>query len=87
MIAIEGVHESKMTGLETREIPAANWAVFTAKGPLPHSIVNVLSEIYQKWFPETGFAQANAPMLEVYLPGNPSGKDYVCEFWVPVIKK
>jgi AraC family transcriptional regulator len=54
---------------------------------MPHAIVNVLSRIYQEWFPSTGFEQANAPVLEVYLPGDISAEDYKCEVWIPIVKK
>jgi AraC family transcriptional regulator len=87
MAAIEHVEGSAEAGLDIREIPAANWAVFTSVGPMPHAIVNVLSRIYQEWFPSTGFEQANAPVLEVYLPGDTSAEDYKCEVWIPIMKK
>ena len=86
MIAIEYDENSAETGFDTRVIPSANWAVFTSVGPMPQAIVNVFSRIYQEWFPATGFQQANAPILEVYLPGNPSAQDYKCEVWVPIMK-
>jgi AraC family transcriptional regulator len=87
MIAIKDVHHSAESGFDSRVIPASYWAVFTSIGPVPHAIVNVLSRICQESFTETGFEQANGPMLEVYLPGNPSAQDYKCEVWVPIVKK
>jgi AraC family transcriptional regulator len=87
MVAIEDVNNSTEAGFDMREIPAANWAVFTSVGPMPHAIVNVIKRIYQEWFPSTGFEQANAPVIEVYPPGDPSAQDYKCEVWVPVVKK
>jgi len=87
MIAIENVNNLATNDFETRVIPAANWAVFPSVGPMPYAIATLLSKIYQEWFPETGFVQANAPMLEVYFPGDPSAQDYKCEVWVPIIIK
>lgn len=87
MIAIEDVNNSPERGFDIRVIPSSNWAVFTSEGSMPDAIVNVLSKIYQEWFPATGYEQANAPMLEVYFPGNTSDKDYKCEVWVPIVKK
>lgn len=87
MIAIEDINNSAAAGFDIREIPSVTWAVFTSVGPLPYSIVNVLRRIYQEWFPATGFEQANAPMLEVYLPGDTCSEDYKCEVWVPIVKK
>ena len=87
MIAIEDVNKSKDTGFETREIPAATWAVFTSIGPMPHALQKVWERIFQEWFPSTGFEHADAPELEVYLPGDPSSQDYKCEVWIPIVKK
>lgn len=85
MIAIEDVNNSKNTDFETREIPAATWAVFTSIGPMPHAVQKLWERIFQEWFPATGFKHANAPEIEVYLPGNPSSQDYKCEVWIPVV--
>jgi AraC family transcriptional regulator len=87
MIAIENVNHAAAASFNTREIPAASWAIFTSVGPMPDAIVNVLKRIYQEWFPATGYEQANAPVLEVYLPGDPTAQDYICEVWIPIIKK
>jgi AraC family transcriptional regulator len=87
MIAIEDVKHTADTGFDTREIPAADWAVFPSIGPMPQAIVNVLSEIYQEWLPSSSFKQATGPIIEVYPPGNPSAPDYHCEIWIPVVKK
>jgi AraC family transcriptional regulator len=87
MIAIEDVNNSKDTCFEIREIPASTWAIFTSVGPMPHSIQKVWERIFQEWFPATGFEHADAPELEVYLPGDASTQDYKCEVWIPIIKK
>lgn len=87
MIAIEEVNNSKDTGFQTREIPAATWAVFTSEGPMPHAIQNVWARVYEEWFPSAGFEHADAPEIEVYLPGDSSAEDYKCEVWIPIVKK
>ncbi|HZK83545.1 MAG TPA: GyrI-like domain-containing protein [Desulfosporosinus sp.] len=84
MIAIENVNNLRSTEFDTRKIPAATWAVFTSVGPLPNTIIDLWSKIFQEWFQATGFEQGNAPMLEVYPPGNTSALDYKCEAWVPI---
>jgi AraC family transcriptional regulator len=85
MIAIENVHQENRAAFDCREIPAANWAVFTSIGPLPDAIVNVLTKVYQEWFHESGFKQAHGPVIEVYSPGNPNAIDFTSEVWIPVI--
>jgi AraC family transcriptional regulator len=86
MVAIENVRQETKEGFDCREIPVANWAVFTAIGPMPDAIVNVLTKVYQEWFPESGFKQADGPVIEVYFPGNPNALDYTSEVWIPVIR-
>lgn len=69
------------------EIPAANWAIFEAVGPMPDSIQNVWKRIFSEWFPATGYQHADGPELEVYPAGDANSMDYKCEVWIPVIKK
>lgn len=87
MVAVENVNDSADAGFETREIPAATWAIFTSVGPMPNAIQDVWARIFQEWFPATGFEHANAPELEVYPVGDASSKDYKCEVWIPIVKK
>ena len=83
MIAIETSEENSADDLEAYLVPASLWAVFECRGKVPDSIV--ASEIYafSQWLPASGYRHANAPEMEVYLPGE-SGDDYLCEFWLPM---
>ncbi len=74
-------------GYEKGIVPAASWAVFTSKGPLPDTLQAVWQRIYQEWFPGTGYQHAGGPEIELYPPGDTSAEDYVCEVWIPVVKK
>ncbi|WP_440832750.1 AraC family transcriptional regulator [Paenibacillus sp. 22594] len=86
-IAVEGTPETNTGGYETAVVPAASWAVFTSVGPMPHAIQQVWQRIYQEWFPGTGYEHTGGPEFELYPPGDPSAEDYVCEVWIPVMKK
>ncbi|WP_192929658.1 AraC family transcriptional regulator [Alkaliphilus serpentinus] len=86
MIASEKTVDKVPEAFEEREIPAATWAIFESIGPMPHAIQEVFKRIYSEWFPATGYEHADAPELEVYLPGNPDAENYKCEVWIPVIK-
>ncbi|MGF7047760.1 AraC family transcriptional regulator [Paenibacillus sp. DS2015] len=87
-IAVEGRPGSAdLQGLASTVIPAANWAVFTSIGPMPHAIQTLWERIFQEWFPGTGYEHTGGPELELYPPGNPSAEDYRCEVWVPIKKK
>lgn len=69
--------------------PESDWAVFSAKGPLPGSLQNLNDYIWQEWYPNEGkerMRNGNA-MLEVYTAGNMQSPDYECGIWVPVTNK
>ena len=44
-------------------------------------------QIFEEWFPSTGYEHAPAPELEVYLPGDVDSKDYRCQVWIPIVKE
>ena len=76
-------------GLELYAFPESEWAVFTAKGPIPDSLQALNTAVWQKWFPTEGQKHnANGTAtLEVYSAGNPQSPDYECGIWVPVNTK
>ena len=74
---------SGLEGYEEYEIPAGSWAIFTNKGELPMSLVNAEMYAFTEWLPQSGYAHAFAPELEVYLADD---KDTV-EFWLPIVEK
>lgn len=87
MIAAPTDLNAPAEGFSLTTIPRSTWAIFQAVGPVPNAIQNVFERIFQEWFPATGYEVANAPELEVYTPGDMSAEDYLCEIWIPIIKK
>lgn len=75
-------------GLELYTFPESNWAVFTAKGPIPGALHALNTTVWQEWYPDEGQKhQANvSATLEVYSAGNPQSPDYESGIWVPVQK-
>ena len=73
-------------GLELFHFPESEWAVFTAKGPMPESLQTLNSAVWQEWFPTEGqkYSANGTATLEVYSAGNPKSPDYECGIWVPV---
>lgn len=61
------------------EIPAAQWAIFNADGPLPESVQNTVDRIFTHWplVPEYAL-RTDLPVLECYHPENRQ------EIWVAV---
>ena len=86
-IAIEKPEGANTEGFDVIHIPAATWAIFESVGPMPKAIHNVTAQIFQEWFPSTGFEHDAKPELEVYLPGDPNSPDYRCQVCMPIIKK
>jgi AraC family transcriptional regulator len=87
MIGIEGDNIQFLENYEVLNVPDCTWAVFESIGPMPHAIQKVWHSIFAEWFPATKYEHADAPELEVYLPGNPNADDYKCEVWIPVVEK
>jgi len=73
-------------GLELYSFPASEWAVFTAKGPMPESLQALNTWVWQEWFPTEGKKRQaiDTATLEVYSAGDPRSSDYESGIWVPV---
>lgn len=76
-------------GMKLFDFPASDWAVFSAKGPLPTSLQQLNTEIWEKWYPTEGqaFEPNGMTTVEYYSVGNQMADDYVCGIWIPVKKK
>jgi AraC family transcriptional regulator len=53
-------------GMVAKTIPAAKYAVFTARGKMPEAIQKTWMDIYEKWFPVSGFERTDGPDFEFY---------------------
>ena len=75
--------------LKLYTFPESDWAVFSARGPLPASLQALNTYIWQEWFPSEGreYMGSGSAMLEVYTPGDMQSPDYECGIWVPVKRK
>lgn len=75
-------------GLKLYTFPESDWAMFSAKGPLPYSLQALNTQVWQEWYPNEGrqyMGNGNA-MLEVYSAGDMQSPDYECGIWVPICK-
>ena len=75
-------------GLKLYTFPESDWAMFSARGPLPGSLQALNTQVWQEWYPGEGKAYAGngSAMLEVYSAGNMQSPDYECGIWVPVCR-
>lgn len=69
--------------LESLQIPAAAWAVFTGKGT-NKTLQDLERRVITEWLPSSGYNYANIPDMEVYKKADP--KDCRYEYWLPVVK-
>lgn len=87
MVAAEVSDGEVPPGMLEKSVPASNWAVFEATGPMPEAIQNVWAGVWSEFFPSEPFAHAAAPDLELYPIGDPTQPGYRSEVWVPVVRK
>ena len=73
-------------GLNLYTFPESDWAMFSAKGPLPGSLQALNTRIWQEWYPQKGqtYRDNDSAMLEVYSAGDMQSPDYECGIWMPV---
>ena len=75
-------------GFKLYTFPESEWAMFSTKGPLPNSLQELNTKVWQEWYPNEGqkyMGNGNA-MLEVYSAGNMQSHDYECGIWVPICR-
>lgn len=53
-------------GMAAKTIPAQKYAIFTAKGKMPDAIQQTWKDIYEKWFPASGYERTDGPDFECY---------------------
>lgn len=74
-------------GLVTRDVPAADYAVFEHHGSL-ETLGQTYDSIYSNWLPDSGYNRKDSDDFERYDERFQYGKpESVMEIWVPVIKK
>ena len=83
-IGIEKPAKKSPVKFEVIPVPAAAWAVFDCT---LDNLQDITRRIFSEWFPSTGYEHANAPEIEVYLPGDFSNTAMKCQIWIPVVKK
>jgi len=71
-------------GLESRDVPAADYAVFEHQGSLD-TLQQTYASIYEDWFPQSGYQRKVADDFELYDSRFQFGKpESVMEIWIPI---
>ena len=75
-------------GLKLYTFPESDWAMFSARGPLPGSLQALNTQVWREWYSGEGqrYRANGSAMLEVYSPGDMQNPDYECGIWVPVCR-
>jgi AraC family transcriptional regulator len=73
------------SGMEEVTIEPASFAVFGCSGAAPDAMKKTWKDIYNEWFPKSGYEHADAPEIEVYPEGDRSLPGYTAEIWIPVV--
>lgn len=73
------------SGMEEVTVEPAAWAVFGCRGAMPGAMKKVWKDIYNDWFPKSGYEHADSPEIEIYPEGDRSLTDYTAEIWIPVV--
>jgi AraC family transcriptional regulator len=81
-IGIELDEGATLEGMETQEVDAALWAIFTGRGKMPNVIQDVERRIMTDWLPTSGYELAKGVDVELYLSEDPS--DQAFEVWMPI---
>lgn len=83
-VATKEPHEN----YETAYIPASEWVVFDAIGPIPTAIQKTFEYIYGTWFKDAPFRPLQIADLEFYpLEMNFETENPKVEIWIPVERK
>ena len=53
-VAILAVRGAVPEGLKLYRFPESDWAVFSARGPLPGSLQTLNTYVWQTWYPAVG---------------------------------
>ncbi len=71
------------------DIPKTTWAVFEGSGKMPDglAIQDIWKRIYSEWFPTSEYEQAKGPCIEKHFWTDEEKENYVCEVWIPIVKK
>lgn len=72
-------------GCVVKVIPAATWAVFPCRGPLPQTLQDVNTRIWSEWLPNCRSYRLAANLnMELYAPPAENPEDTYSEIWLPV---
>lgn len=71
-------------GLDIIDVPAGNWAVFTASGPYPSVLQSLWASTATEWFPSNPWRLRPGPSIVAVLDRADDFSTATTELWLPV---
>lgn len=68
-------------------LPAATWAVFDCRGPVPGAVQRGWKYLNEEWLVRYPFRHAPCPELEWYGEGDAGGKSYLTQICIPILEE
>lgn len=83
MIGMATTKDNNYSDLESLEIPASSWAVFSVRGDFPQAMQDTTARIYSEWLPSTDYKLNELPNFS-FTDYNETNKDVYSEIWIPI---
>lgn len=84
-VAVEVEEDTEIPeDFETISAPEGRYAYFESEGGSIEAVTKRWSEIYNAWFPKSGYNHQGTQELEIYPLGDMEAEDYRCTLLVPV---
>lgn len=84
-VAVEVDNDTPLLeGYETIFVPAGTYAYFDCEGGTNEAVTSCWSNVYNTWFPKSGYNHQGTQEMEIYPLGDMEAEDYRCTLLVPV---
>lgn len=84
-VAVEVDNDTPLLeGYETIFAPAGTYAYFDCEGGSSAAVTESWSNVYNTWFPKSGYNHQGTQEMEIYPLGDMEAEDYRCTLLVPV---
>lgn len=84
-VAVEVEEETPVElGYEETAVPEGMYAHFECEGASVKAVSDCWSEVYNRWFPKSGYNHLGTQEIEIYPIGDKESEGYHCTLLVPV---
>ncbi len=84
-VAVEADDDAPVElGYEETTVPEGMYAYFECDGASVKAVSDRWSEVYNRWFPKSGYNHLGTQEIEIFPLGDKDAADYHCTLFVPV---